>query len=74
MDDVLALLRKEFDQDDIFNKDDSDFPSDLDSKLSDTNYPEPKKKVYYRTNPCFTALMPCPATFPLQEVSFDLQL
>ena len=42
MDDVLALLRKEFDQDDIFNEDNSDFPSDLDSELSDTNYPEPK--------------------------------
>jgi hypothetical protein len=81
---VLALLRKEFDEDDIFQENDSDLSSDLDesdSDLSDANYcktrRKPKKNVKYSTDPCFTALPPPTATFavplPSQEVSFDVQ-
>jgi hypothetical protein len=86
---VLALLRKEFDEDDIFSGVDAKFSSDFGESeldLSDTDYEQElqfktsrklKKKVKYSTSPRLTPLPPPTATFtvplPSQEVSFDVQ-
>jgi len=87
IDDVLALLRNEFDVDDIFVEDDTDSASDFEE--SDLELPDAKcdqevpimtpwkskKKVEYSANTCFTALPPPTTMFyaalPLKDTSFS---
>lgn len=80
IDNILALLRKEFDQDEILIGDGTDIESDSNLSDADCNKTprELKKKVKYGAHICFTVLLPPTAMslvpFPPREVSRILQL